>query len=92
MDISIENLYVDTGARRVKETSGRRGLANHPLVLLAKDLLSTCTLRDLHFRGGSGRFCGKLLLTETTTFSQSVNARCRHWRGKYRLLCEQRLS
>jgi len=27
-------------------------------------------------------FCGKLLPTGTTTFSQSVNAD-RHWRGKY---------
>lgn len=26
MDIGMENLYVDTGARRVKETSGRRGV------------------------------------------------------------------
>ena len=32
-DIGVENLYVDTGAWRVKETSGRRGLANPPLVL-----------------------------------------------------------
>ena len=41
MDIGMENLYVDTGARRVKETSGRRGLANPRQVLLAKDLPST---------------------------------------------------
>ena len=92
MDIGMDNLYVDTGARRVKETSGRPDLANPPQVLLAKDLPSTCTLRDVQFRGGSREFCGKLLLTETTTCSQSVNAGCRHWRGKYRLLCEQRLS
>ena len=48
----------------VKETSGRGGLANPPLVLLAKDLPSTCTLRDLHFMGGSREFCGKLLQSQ----------------------------
>ena len=63
-DIGVENLYVDTGAWRVKETSGRRGLANPPLVLLEKDLPSTCTLRDLHFMGGSREFCGKLLQSQ----------------------------
>ena len=45
MDIGVKNLYVDTGARRVKETSGRRGLANPPLVLLAKDLFARFTFQ-----------------------------------------------
>ena len=44
--------------------TGRGGLANSPLVLLAKDLPSTCTLRDLHFMGGSREFCGKLLQSQ----------------------------
>ena len=62
----------------------RRGLANPPLVLRAKDFTFQGRIRGILWQITS--------VTETTTCSQSVYAGCRHWRGKYRLLCEQRLS